>query len=349
VLLILALTRPLASLAAPKYAISKQIVEGHTTYHLIDSARKMDFGVVPDIGNFAYQFKVNGKDVLIPPESLKAYLEKHSFCCGIPFLSPWANRIDHDYYYFQGKKYLLNDDMGNLRRDQFKQAIHGLLADDSRWQVVGTGASDAGGAFITSRLEFYKYPDLMAQFPFAHTIEMTYRLKDGKLENTTVIKNISSAAMPVMMAYHPYFRPDGDRAHWTVSIGARTHWLLSQHFTATGETEPIENFLPHAKRMALGDTFLDGVFSNFDRSRDGLGHASVTGDKETIEVLYGPAYDFGVVYAPLPHSPSLICFEPQTGPTNSFNLNHEGRFDGLVALEPGKTFTASFWIVPTGY
>src|SRR6266404_2017509 len=169
-------------LAVSKYAVTKKVVEGHTTYHLLDSTRKMDFGVAPDVGNIAYEFKMNGRDILIPPESFKAYLERHSFCCGIPFLSPWANRLEGDYYYFQNKKYLLNDGLGNLLRDQFKQPIHGLLVFESRWQVEKSGASDAEGAFITSRLDFYKYPDLMAQFPFAHTIEITYRLKDGKLE-----------------------------------------------------------------------------------------------------------------------------------------------------------------------
>jgi len=53
----------------------------------------MDVGIVPDAGNFAYEFKANGKDVLIPPDSLTAYLDRHGFGSGIPFLAPYANRI----------------------------------------------------------------------------------------------------------------------------------------------------------------------------------------------------------------------------------------------------------------
>ncbi len=169
---------PAEGFAVAKYAVSKKMVEGYATYHLLDSARHMDFGVVPELGSLGYEFKVNGKDVLIPTESLKRYAEKHWFCCGIPLLSPWANRIDRDYYYFQGKKYLLNDALGNLLRDQFKQVIHGLLAFESRWEAEKSAASDAQGAFLISRLDFYKYPDLVAQFPFAHTIELTYRLRN---------------------------------------------------------------------------------------------------------------------------------------------------------------------------
>ena len=62
-------------MAVGNYSVSRKTVEGHTTYHLLDGRRKMDLGVVPDIGNFAYEFKVNGRDVLIPPASFKAYLE----------------------------------------------------------------------------------------------------------------------------------------------------------------------------------------------------------------------------------------------------------------------------------
>jgi galactose mutarotase-like enzyme len=73
----------------------------------------------------------------------------------------------------------------------------------------------------------------------------------------------------------------------------------------------------------------------------------VKGQTEKIEVIYGKAFDYGIVYAPLDNT--LICIEPQTGPTNAFNLEHEGKFKGLLTLEPGQTFKASYWIVPTGF
>ncbi len=339
---------PPGGLAVGNYAVSKKTVEGHKTYHLLDDGRQMDVGIVPDIGNFAYEFKANGKDVLIPPESFKSYTEKRWFCCGIPFLAPFANRIDEDYYFFQGKKYLLNADMGNLlRTSDTKLILHGLLVFDPRWKVIKTGASNAEGAFITTRLEFYKYPDLMAQFPFAHVIEVTYRLKDGKLENTTAISNVGAAPMPVDIGYHPYFRPDGLREEWTLSIGAKNHWIATQQLIPTGEKEPTEKYLPGANSFTLGKTFVDDNFSDLERDAKGLGHIWVKGKSEKIEVVYGPEYDFAVVYAPLNHT--LVCIEPQTGPTNAFNLNQEGKFPGLIILEAGKVFKASFWIIPMDF
>lgn len=174
---------PLGGFGMETYSVTRSAVEGHATYHLLDSDRHMEVGIVPDIGNLAYEFKVNGNDVIVPPASLKTFQQEREFYCGNPILSPWANRIDKDYYFFQGKKYLLNRALGNLLLDPFQQVIHGLLVFDPRWEVVKTGASADEGAFLTSRVDFLRYPDLMAQFPFAHVIEVTYRLKDGSLKS----------------------------------------------------------------------------------------------------------------------------------------------------------------------
>src|SRR5262249_15786493 len=134
--------------ALENYALSKKIVEGHVTYHLTDAGRRMEFSLAPDIGNLGYALRVNGKDVFVPPDSLQSVAEGRKSGFGNPFLAPFANRIAHDYYFFQGRKYLLNDALGNLRRDQFKQVIHGLLMFDTRWQVVKSGASESEGAYV---------------------------------------------------------------------------------------------------------------------------------------------------------------------------------------------------------
>lgn len=340
---------PAGGLAVGNYSVSKKVVEGHTTYHLVDAKRKMDFGVVPDLGNFAYQFKVNDKDVLITPSSFQAYLEKHWFGWGIPFLAPWANRIDQDFYYFQGKKYLLNDALGNiLRVPPNNLPLHGLLVFDPRWEVAKTGGSETEGAFITSRLEFYKYPDLMAQFPFAQVYEITYRLKDGKLECTTQVSNVGKSPLPVHFGYHPYFRPDGPREEWKLGVGAQKHWIVNKVLIPSGETEATDTFLPGAtSSFTLGKQFIDDGFSDFARDAKGLGHIWTEGASRKIEVVYGKEYGYAIVYAPLDNT--LICIEPQTGPTNAFNLQQEGKFQGLIVLDPGKTFKATYWIIPTGF
>ena len=340
---------PQVSRETGTYRVSQELIDGHSAYRLRDAARKMELVIVPDVGLYTYKFTVNGKDVFIAPASLKAYIDKHWFGWGNPFLAPFANRIDKDYYFFEGKKYLLNDSLGNLVRvPDSHYPMHGLLLFEPRWEVVKSGASAAEGAFLTSRLEFYKYPDLMASFPFAHTYEVTYRLKDGKLECTTKVVNVGNSRMPIQFGYHPYFRPDGPREEWTLGIGARKHWPTERALIPTGETEPTEKLLPGVtKGVALGPTFIDDTFSDFERDSKGLGSIWVKGKTQKIEVVYGKEIDYAVVYAPLDNT--LICLEPETGPTNAFNLAHEGKFKGLIVLEPGKTFTATYWIVPTGF
>jgi aldose 1-epimerase len=346
---VLFLGLPPGGLAVGNYSVIKKVIEGHTTYHLRDAQQKMDLGIVPDIGNFVYEFKVNGKDVLITPESFSTYIEKHWFGWGIPFLAPYANRIDRDFYYFQGKKYPLNDALGNiLRVPPNNLPLHGLLVFDPRWEVVKTGGSEAEGAFITSRMEFYKYPDLMAQFPFAQVYEVTYRLKDGKLECTTQVSNVGKSPLPVHFGYHPYFRPDGPREEWTLGIGARKHWIVDKVLIPSGETEPTDKRLPGASTtITLGKQFIDDGFSDFKRDAKGLGLVWTKGKTQKIEVIYGKEFDYAIVYAPLDNT--LICIEPQTGPTNAFNLEHEGKFRGLIVLQPGKAFQATYWIIPTGF
>jgi galactose mutarotase-like enzyme len=99
--------------------------------------------------------------------------------------------------------------------------------------------------------------------------------------------------------------------------------------------------------VALDKTFIDDGFSGFARDANGLGHVVIEGKTQKVEVLYDKQFDYAIVYAPLNND--LICAEPQLAPTDAFNLQHEGKFNHLVVLEPGKTFEASFWIFPTGF
>jgi aldose 1-epimerase len=348
-LFLLLLVLPSGGFAVGNYTVEKKVVDGHTTYHLVDAKRRMDVGIVPDIGNLVYEFKVNGKDVLVPAESLSEYLAARALGRGIPFLAPFANRIDGESYYFQGKKYLLNDSLGNFLRDpKSHYPIHGLLAFDRRWGVVASGGSDAAGAFITSRLEFYKYPDLMAQFPFAHVWQITYRLKDGKLECATEVTNEGGSPMPVHFGYHPYFLPDGPREGWTLAVPADAHLLVTDALIPTGETESTDKYAPGlTEGLLLGETYIDGGFTEIRQDAEGLGHFWAKGKTVKIEVVFGRGYDYAIAFAPL--NRAMVCIEPQTGPTNAFNLQHEGKSKDLIVLQPGKQFKATYWIVPTGY
>ncbi len=94
----------------------------------------------------------------------------------------------------------------------------------------------------------------MKQWPFAHTVEMTYRLKAGVLEVVTEVTNLANEPMPLVVGYHPHFTlTDSKRDEWTASIAARQHYLLSPQKLPTGETEPIDKFAADPKAISVRD------------------------------------------------------------------------------------------------
>jgi hypothetical protein len=139
--------------------------------------------ILPGVGNIAFSMKVKGHEVLRwPYESVEQFKSRPGLS-GIPFVGPWANRLDEQAFYANGKRYAFDMDIGNIRG---ATPIHGFLTTNDKWQVVEL-RSDAASAWVTSRLEFFRQPAWMKQWPFAHTVELTYRLKNGELEVHTAI------------------------------------------------------------------------------------------------------------------------------------------------------------------
>src|SRR5712691_5958669 len=222
------------------------------TVRLRDPDRQVVVSTAPLRGNVTFEMKVKGQDVLhFPVASLE---DPRAGQFGIPFLGPWANRLDEPAFYANGRRYAFDMELGNVRG---AIPIHGFLTTTSLWQVVEAKA-DAASAWLTSRLEFSRQPMWMKQWPFAHTIEMTYRLQDGVLEVRTTITNLSAEPMPVAIGFHPYFQlTDSPRDEWKIAVGARTEWVLSPDKIPTGETRPITQRFPNPSAALLKDHDLD--------------------------------------------------------------------------------------------
>jgi aldose 1-epimerase len=184
----------------------------------------------------------------------------------------------------------------------------------------------------------------MRQWPFAHTIEMTYRLAGGALEVHTRIANAGPDAMPVAIGFHPYFRlADSTRDEWTLSVGARTHWLLAASKIPTGVTEPIERLFPNPKAVALKEYKLDDVFGDLVRDAQGRATMTVTGKSQRLDVVLGPNYRAAVIWAPGSES-NFVCIEPMAGITDALNLAHKGVYKELQTIPPGGSWEESFWV-----
>lgn len=325
------------------YKVERLQADGVEIVVLRDESRKQEVRVAPSLGNNSYEFTMNGKRVLWSPfSSLKEFLAKPSHA-GNPFLWPWANRIDGMTYVVNGKRYALNTELGNVRPSPRQTPIHGLLVYEKRWQVERVEATNEG-AVVVSRLDFSRYPELLAQFPFAHVVRMTYRLKGGALEVVTEIENQSAEPLPLSLGFHPYFQVnDAPRDQWRVVLPARKRYALSDRLIPTGETQNV----PSGGAAPLEGRVLDDVFGDLIRDADGFSRFSVQGKREKVTVEYGPEYKVAVVYAPAGRD--FICFEPMTAITNAFNAAHSGWYKGLDAVPPAGSWRAVFRIVAENF
>src|SRR5579864_8039492 len=77
---------------------------------LEDTARQIRVSIVPGIGNVAFEMRVKGENVLRFPYADLTEFRSRPGLSGIPFLAPWANRLDEQAFYANGKKYVFNPD-----------------------------------------------------------------------------------------------------------------------------------------------------------------------------------------------------------------------------------------------
>jgi len=299
--------------------------------------------VVTTLSN-AYEMVVKSQQVIRKTFSDLAEFRTRPGLNGVPLLAPFANRLDEQAFYANGRKYSFDMGLGNVRG---AIPIHGFLTGAKDWRLVEAKA-DARAAWVTSTLDFYRNPQWMKQFPFAHTITITYRLQDGALEVRTRIDNLSNDPMPVAIGFHPYFQlTDSPRDEWMLSLDARSRWRLAPNLIPTGETEPIEQLYGDPGAITLKDRAFDDVFGDLTRDKDGRAVMSIRGKTQQLDVVLGPNYRAMVVYSP--KTSNFVALEPMVGITDSMNLAHKGLYKDLQSIPPGGYWQESFWIRPRGF
>ena len=305
---------------------------------LEDARHEIVASIAPSAGNIVFEMLVKGRNVLqFPYASLEAFKAKPGLA-GIPFMGPWANRLDEQAFYAGGRKYAFDMELGNVRG---AHPIHGFLSAASDWEVVEARA-DATSVWVTSRLEFFRHPLWMAQFP-SRTRSRSPPPADGALQTRCFAQSTSRRCRSQLDSslLHAVGRATDDR---TIAVGARTEWLLAPDKIPTGETRPITGRFPDPKAAALKDHDLDHVFGDLVRDSSGRAVMSVTGKSQKLDVVFGPNYRAAVVYAP--KGRDFICFEPMAGITDA--SPRATRPLQEFADPPGETWRESFWIRASG-
>jgi len=276
-----------AAWAAPAAAQRYTAKQDGDVVELADTTAQMNVSIVWSMSN-AWRIQVKGKDLVRTSATLSDFQSRPGLN-GMPILAPFANRLDETAFYANDRKYNFDLELGNVRGPI---PSTGYVNGSKAWQLVEAKA-DARSAWGTCRLDFYKIPLFMAQFPFAHTITMTYRVSEGTLEVRTRLDNLSTEAMPVVIGYHPIFElPDGNRNDWTVSLDAKTHWIEIPQRLPTGETQPIESFFGsdrtaiQLKKYAL----VDDVFTDLIRDANGRATMKLMYNGKELDVSLGPKY-----------------------------------------------------------
>jgi aldose 1-epimerase len=275
------------TMAAPAAAQRYTATRDGDVVELADSTAHMTVSVVWTMSN-AWRVQVKGADLVRASATLEDF-EARPGLNGVPFLAPFANRLDETAFYANGRKYNFDLELGNVR-GPIPQT--GYVNGSKAWQLVEAKA-DAQGAWVTCRLDFYKIPAFMKQFPFAHTVTMTYRVADGTLEVHTRIDNLSADPMPVAIGFHPIFElPDGNRDDWTVSLDAKTHWIEIPQRLPTGDTQPIENFFGSDRTaIQLGKyALIDDVFTDLVRDANGRATMRLTYNGKELDEIIGPKF-----------------------------------------------------------
>lgn len=281
---------------------------------LRDARADVTVSVLTPVSN-AYEMVVKGHNVIRMVIKSVDDMRERPGLNGIPLLAPFANRLDETAFYANGRKYNLDTENGTVRGPI---PIHGYLSGASTWKVVEAKA-DANSAWVTTKLEFYKNPLYMQNFPFAHVLTMTYRLRDGEMEVRLKIDNLAIEPMPVAVGFHPYFQlTDSNRNDWTLNVPAATHWKLAGNKVPTGETESADAFWGgdrHAVPMSRFATrLIDDVFSDLERDAQGRATVSVKGAKQGLSVTLGPKYKTILVYSTVAPPPPPNASAPPRPP-----------------------------------
>ena len=324
--------------------MSKYLIVENDGLFTLQSPNDYQVRIAPQFGFNAYSFRIPHRGeqlrVLVEPESDKQ-LRDGGFLFGYPILWPFANRIRDGKYSFEGENHQLDINFkdGN--------AIHGLVCNRA-WKVVEQGADDEN-AWISAQFDTRLDADVLRQYPFEAIITATYRLQNESLIFEAQVENVGDRNLPMSFGIHPWFpmpfTPQGKRSECVLKLPANSRWELeaqsvttsSTQLIPTGEIVPVDGEYDFRDGKALGDQFLDDVWTQLDFDNDV--HTCSVVDPHSgleIEVEASPASSFReyVVYAPL--DADIICLEPYSCTTDAPNLQNSGIDAGLVVLAPQK-------------
>lgn len=314
----------------PRHTVTRGLVDGHEVITLTspgDDGLAATFA--PGAGMVGCSLIHRGDELLETRGGLANYVDKRS-TMGIPFLHPWANRLGALEYDAAGKHVELTGKAPPLRLDPSGLPIHGSLAASPYWRL-DNAAAGTDAASLHAHLDYAAHEELMAVFPYAHTIDQHVSVAGNVLTIETALRATGEDAVPISFGFHPYFKlPGVDPPEWLLEMPVRRHVLVDAQLIPTGETEPVQ-----LKPAPLGDRIFDDGYDELDRPTK----FAISGGGRRIEVQFLENYPVAIVWRP--ENGGFICFEPMTARTSALSREE------IQTVAPGGTFTARFSVTVT--
>lgn len=318
-----------------RYTFEEGTSSGLTFVRLFDRGTGSEVTVFPKLGHTITSFIHNKQELLYFPFDPKDYSENKSLA-GIPFLYPFANRLNRKGFYFKDQFYEFE---GEIFRDQFSNPLHGFLLKEKAWDLTSIDES-IDGIQLTSRLNFNEQLECFRNFPFSHSIEMGIELKNGNLSISLKVTNSGNKDLPLGLGFHPYFKiPFEDRNKTILHLPSNFEISLDKNLIPDGRLIPISKNEP----IFLKDVSLDTGYTDLERDEYGFAHFVTIHREFRTEILFGRQYKTAMVYTPL--GEDYICIEPMLNPTNSWNSPGID-WMSFPILSPGEEFSEVFQIKP---
>lgn len=314
-----------------RYAATSEIREGLTVIVLTDKAAGAVAEIVPEAGNNLFRFECCGYPVIVPPSSIRSLKEEPfaAFKFGTPILFP-PNRVRNGRFTFRGRPYSLplNEPPDNH--------LHGEICSRA-WEVIEYGASDQGGATVTSRFHYAVYPELLAYFPHPVTFTVTYRLFEGQLQMDTKIRNDGKDEAPFAFGLHPYFPlPFGSGEPLKLMVPAAAEWPVTNEAFVTGRPAVT----PFSQALRDGADITDYPRLGCSLLELDSGEADPACRIEMKDSGYAIVYRFDRQFRFLvlfrPDWAEAYSLEPYTYVTDAFNLPYGSELTGARGIAPGE-------------
>ncbi|TVY10955.1 aldose 1-epimerase [Paenibacillus cremeus] len=324
-----------------RYGASLSTNEGFTTVVLTDSGSDAIAELIPEVGYNLFRFECGGRSLIQSPESLIS-LKQAPVCYqyGTPILFP-PNRVKNGTFTFQGRTYQLP------LNEPPDHHLHGEIASKP-WEVIEFGVTEEQGAFVTSRFAFADHPEMLAYFPHRLSFTLTYRLFEGRLKLSGVIRNEGDDDAPFAYGFHPYFPlPFGDE-EIVLTAPAACEWPVMSKSFVTGMPSVTDFSAQVSGKGASISNYPELKCTMLELQDDERGNRicrmALKNQGYTIAYQTDPIFSFALLFRP--SWASAFSIEPYTCLTDAFNLPYEHEQTGVRGITAGEEirFTNQLWM-----